>query len=76
MYFRNNEAGQFHFWKYIKRHQTFLFDSHWPFICSVRAAKGTQTVFPNKLLAKIKTGFSVHEKELCKTGEEKLMIAY
>jgi hypothetical protein len=27
-------------------------------------------------LAKIKTGFSVHEKELCKTGEEKLMIAY
>jgi hypothetical protein len=26
---------QFHFWKYINGNQTFIMDSHWPFICSV-----------------------------------------
>ncbi len=33
--FGNNEAGQFHFWVSINGNQTFILDSHWPFICSV-----------------------------------------
>ncbi len=31
----NNEAVQFHFWEHINRNQTFILDSHRPFICSV-----------------------------------------
>ncbi len=33
--FGNKEAAQFHFWKYINGNQTFISDSHRPFICSV-----------------------------------------
>jgi hypothetical protein len=33
--FGNKEATQFHFWEYINRNQTFILDSHQPFICSV-----------------------------------------
>jgi hypothetical protein len=33
--FRNKEAAQFYFWEYIIRSQTFILDSHRPFICSV-----------------------------------------
>ncbi len=29
------ESAQFHFWEYINGNQTFMLDSHWPFICSV-----------------------------------------
>jgi hypothetical protein len=28
------EAMQFHFWEYINQNQTFISDSHQPFICS------------------------------------------
>jgi hypothetical protein len=30
---------QFHFWEYIKGNQTFILDSHRPFICSVAASR-------------------------------------
>jgi hypothetical protein len=30
------KAMQFHFWEYIYRNQTFILDSHRPFICSVK----------------------------------------
>ncbi len=33
--FGNNKAVQFHFWEFIHGNQTFLLDSHRPFICSV-----------------------------------------
>ncbi len=33
--FGNNEAVQFHFLEYITRNQTFILDSHRPFICSL-----------------------------------------
>ncbi len=33
--FGNYEAPQFHFWEYINGNQTFILDSHRPFICSV-----------------------------------------
>ncbi len=29
-----NKDMQFHFWQYINQNQTFILDSHWPFICS------------------------------------------
>ncbi len=32
--FGNNEAAQFHFWENINLNQTFILDSHRPFICS------------------------------------------
>ncbi len=35
IFFWNNEAEQLHFWEYINRDQTFILDSHWPFIYSV-----------------------------------------
>jgi hypothetical protein len=28
------EASQFHFWEYINGNQTFILDSHRPFICN------------------------------------------
>ncbi len=28
-----------HFWEYINGNQTFILDSHWPFICSVHHAR-------------------------------------
>ncbi len=34
--FGNNEAAQFHFWENINQNQTFLLDSHLPFICDVQ----------------------------------------
>jgi hypothetical protein len=34
--FENNKATQFHFWEYINWNQTFISDSHQPFICSMR----------------------------------------
>ncbi len=34
-FFGNNEAAHFHFREYINGNQTFILDSHWPFICSV-----------------------------------------
>ncbi len=34
-FFFNNKAVQFYFWEYINRNQTFILDSHRPFICSL-----------------------------------------
>jgi hypothetical protein len=33
--FGNNKATQFHFWEYINRNQTFILDTHKPFIFSL-----------------------------------------
>jgi hypothetical protein len=33
--FGNKEAAQFHYWEYINGNQTFILDTHRPFICSV-----------------------------------------
>jgi hypothetical protein len=38
------EAAQFHFWEHINGNQTFILDSHRPFICSV-VSKHMQAVF-------------------------------
>ncbi len=35
MFWKYNEAAQFHFWKNTIRNQTFILDSHQPFIYSV-----------------------------------------
>ncbi len=35
IFFGNNKAAQFHFWEYMNQNQTFILDSHRPFICSV-----------------------------------------
>ncbi len=32
--FWNSKDEQYHFWEYINRNQTFILDSHQPFICS------------------------------------------
>jgi hypothetical protein len=40
--FGNNKAAQFHFWKYINGNQTFILDSHRPFICSGGNIAGIQ----------------------------------
>ncbi len=34
---------QFHFWEYINVNQTFISDSHRPFICSVHGGAGAQS---------------------------------
>ncbi len=31
----NNKAAKFHFWEHINRNQTYILDSHRPFLCSV-----------------------------------------
>ncbi len=43
--FLNNEAAQFHFRAYINRNQTFILNSHRPFICSVYSWVLMKTVF-------------------------------
>ncbi len=48
--YRNNKAAQFNFWEYINQNQTFILDSHRPFICSVYLKlEGELSVGPGRL---------------------------
>ncbi len=40
-----------HFWEYINRNQTFIFDSHQPFICSVYLVLGGDRGISNNMLS-------------------------
>jgi hypothetical protein len=42
--FGNNVDAQLHFWEYINGNQTFILDSHRPFICSAHAIHETLPV--------------------------------
>jgi hypothetical protein len=42
--FGNKEAAQFNFWEYINGNQTFILDSHQPFICSAGTGHASELV--------------------------------